>query len=330
MKRQNTGKSELKGANTAAPCGPVEATQQNTKAETSGRSRRQDWSVVESETSVGHSEIETSKADRAEVEVSATERVGSETSAGYVKPETSVDLKAETSVGLNNKTETSKLKGDENQKMKPIGNDAPDLKAVDGGRQLKAVSDNQQLKAVSDEQQLKAIEKNQELKAERQKPYFLQPVDMKPGENARYLRMARVAMNLPPIDISDPKQVEQRINEYFDFCEANDTKPHVVGMASWIGISRETLNKWKTGDWRSATHLDVIKKAFDCLEGMWLDYMQNGKVNPAAGIFIGKNWFGYRDEQNITVKPDQNIPSGDPDAARRKYLGESQAAENDL
>lgn len=315
MKRQNTGKSELKGANTAAPYGPVEATQRNAKAETSGRSRRLDRSVMENETSVWHPEIETSKVDRAEIETSATEHVG------YVKPETSVDLKVETSVGLNNKTETSKLKGDEDQKMKPIGNDASDLKAVDGGRQLKTVSD---------EQQLKAIEKNQELKAERQKPYFLQPVDMKPGENARYLRMARVAMNLPPIDISDPKQVEQRINEYFDFCEANDTKPHVVGMASWIGISRETLNKWKTGDWRSATHLDIIKKAFDCLEGMWLDYMQNGKVNPAAGIFIGKNWFGYRDEQNITVKPDQDIPSGDPDAARRKYLGEAQAAENDL
>lgn len=321
MKRQNTGKSELKGANTAAPCGPVEATQQNAKTETSGRSRRLDRSVVENETSVWHPEIETSKVDRAEIETSAIEHVGSETSVGYAKPETSVDLKVETSVGLNNKTETSKLKGDEDQKMKPIGNDASDLKAVDGGRQLKAVSD---------EQQLKAIEKNQELKAERQKPYFLQPVDMKPGENARYLRMARVAMNLPPIDISDPKQVEQRINEYFDFCEANDTKPHVVGMASWIGISRETLNKWKTGDWRSATHLDIIKKAFDCLEGMWLDYMQNGKVNPAAGIFIGKNWFGYRDEQNITVKPDQDIPSGDPDAARRKYLGEAQTVENDL
>ena len=29
--------------------------------------------------------------------------------------------------------------------------------------------------------------------------------------------------------------------------------------------------------------------------------MLNGKVNPASGIFIGKNNFGYSDEQKLTI-----------------------------
>ena len=36
-----------------------------------------------------------------------------------------------------------------------------------------------------------------------------------PGDNARYLRYAMASWDLPPIDISDPKQVEHRIVEYF-------------------------------------------------------------------------------------------------------------------
>jgi hypothetical protein len=57
------------------------------------------------------------------------------------------------------------------------------------------------------------------------------------------------------------------------------------------------------------------------LEEMWVDYMQNGKLNPASGIFIGKNFFGYRDVQDVVVTP--NNPIGDPasqKALEDKYL----------
>lgn len=57
--------------------------------------------------------------------------------------------------------------------------------------------------------------------------------------------------------------------------------------------------------------------------------MQNGKVNPASGIFLGKNMFGYKDVQDVVVTP--NNPLGDmPDqkmleeraeAARKEVLG---------
>jgi hypothetical protein len=129
----------------------------------------------------------------------------------------------------------------------------------------------------------------------------------KPGDNTRYLRYAMASMDLPPIDISDPKQVESRIKEYFEYCGQNDRKPNMKGLGNWLGASRETVNCWKKGEYRTATHTDLIKKACDVLEELWVDYMQNGKINPASGCFLGKNMFGYRDVQDVVVTPGQPL-----------------------
>lgn len=43
------------------------------------------------------------------------------------------------------------------------------------------------------------------------------------------------------------------------------------------------------------------------LEDLWQEYMQNGKINPASGIFLGKNMFGYRDQQEVVVTPNQPL-----------------------
>lgn len=131
----------------------------------------------------------------------------------------------------------------------------------------------------------------------------------KPGDNARYLRHALASWNLPPIDISDPVQVENRLMQYFEYCVENDRKPNMVGMSNWLGISRDTLNSWKRGEYRTSTHSDLVQKAIKILEEQWVDYMLNGKVNPASAIFIGKNLFGYKDVQDVVVTP--NNPLGD-------------------
>ncbi len=132
--------------------------------------------------------------------------------------------------------------------------------------------------------------------------------NVKPGDNSRYLRYAMVSLNLPPIDISDAEQVENRIKEYFSFCIDNDRKPNMIGMANWLGVDNTTVNSWKRGEYRSTTHSPVIIKAVRILEEQWVDYMQNGKINPASGIFLAKNMFQYRDA--IDIVPTQAPPLG--------------------
>lgn len=143
---------------------------------------------------------------------------------------------------------------------------------------------------------------------------------VEPGDNTRYIRHALATYNLPPIDISDPNQVEERIKWYFNHCFDSDMKPTVTGLRNALGVSKDTLQTWKTEKYRSDSHSGMIKKAFDLLEELWEDYMQNGKINPVAGIFLGKNNFGMKDVQDVVITP--NNPLGDaedPEKLADKY-----------
>ncbi len=143
---------------------------------------------------------------------------------------------------------------------------------------------------------------------------------IKPGDNSRFLRDALVGYNLPPIDISDPEQVENRIKEYFLHCVERDRKPSVVGMSNWLGIDRTTLNSWNRGEYRTSTHSHIIKKAMTILEELYVDYMMNGKVNPGSGCFIGKNHFNYKDIQENVLTVNNPLGEGtDPKTVAGKY-----------
>lgn len=141
---------------------------------------------------------------------------------------------------------------------------------------------------------------------------------MQPGENARFVRHAIASWDLPPIDISDPEQVKERIGMYFDYCVKNDRRPQVVGLCNWLGINRNTLNEWKNGEVRSSTHGDIIKKAYSIMEEMWTDFMLYNKVNPPVGIFLSKNWFNYKDVADVVVTPNNPMQGLDAEQARKR------------
>lgn len=152
--------------------------------------------------------------------------------------------------------------------------------------------------------------------------------DVEKGDNARYVRHALMSLQLPPIDISDPKQVEERIYWYFGNCEENDMKPTVTGMANALGVDRKTLYDWSRGNLRNVTHTPIVKKAYQLLEELWEDYMQNGKINPVSGIFLGKNHFGYADKQEITIEPKNPLGEEvDAKEVQQRYLEEQKALE---
>ena len=147
--------------------------------------------------------------------------------------------------------------------------------------------------------------------------------NVKPGDNARYLTYKLDMLKLPTIDTSDEKQVADRIFWYFEFCQETDMKPSVSGLSLALGITRSTLHRWFKGE-VSKHNQAVTEKAYSLLESLWEDYMQNGKVNPVSGIFLGKNHFGYQDKQEMVITPNNKLgEQEDPDAVRQRYLMES-------
>ena len=60
------------------------------------------------------------------------------------------------------------------------------------------------------------------------------------------------------------------------------------------------------------------------MEILWENYMQNGKINPVSGIFLGKNNFSYVDKQEHVVTPNTNSDNDfNADDIRKRYLNNS-------
>lgn len=143
--------------------------------------------------------------------------------------------------------------------------------------------------------------------------------NIEPGDNSRFLSHAMAVMNMPPIDVSDVNQVERRIQEYMILCNDYDMKPTVKGFCNALRISRTTLFEWKRGTYRANTHQEMICRAYDLLEELWENYMQNGKINPVSGIFLGKNNFGYADKQEYVLTPNRQQETLDVATIEAKY-----------
>ena len=153
-----------------------------------------------------------------------------------------------------------------------------------------------------------------------------------PGDNQKYIGVSMKLFNLPAISLKDPEQVQARLTEYFQIQFDADLKPTVAGMAMALGIDRRRLWEIRSGaPMGGHTHIelptltvDYIKKAYDFMENLWENYMQNGKINPVSGIFLGKNNFGYQDKTEHVVTPNVNNDSDyDADSIRSRYLIDS-------
>ncbi len=132
-----------------------------------------------------------------------------------------------------------------------------------------------------------------------------------PGDNAKYIGVSLKLFNMTKVDLFKPDEVQERLTEYFRIHTEADMKPTVVGMAMALGIDRRRLWEIRAGapmgghtplDLPTLT-VDYIKKAYDFMENLWENYMQNGKINPVSGIFLGKNNFGYQDKTEYVVTP---------------------------
>ena len=136
-------------------------------------------------------------------------------------------------------------------------------------------------------------------------------LNVEPGDNTKYVLLGAKLFNLPPIDLKQPEQVNNRLNEFFQIHAEADMKPTVSGMGMALGLDRRRLWEIRSGQYHTSKELsnlptlttDSIKKAYEYMELLWENYMQNGKINPVSGIFLGKNNFGYQDKTEYVVTP---------------------------
>lgn len=136
-------------------------------------------------------------------------------------------------------------------------------------------------------------------------------VHTEPGDNTKYLNHSLHMWDWKKPDMADVQAVRKRVQQYFQLCADDDMKPSVEGLAVAFDVDRKTIVRWVNGEVKSLPNEArlTIKKAYTLLNLQMADYMQNGRINPVAGIFLMKNNMSYADQTEVVLTP--NNPIGD-------------------
>ena len=97
--------------------------------------------------------------------------------------------------------------------------------------------------------------------------------------------------------------VEQRIDEYFNFCEQSSIRPGVESLGLALSVSRTAIWNWEHGIDCSARRQQLIVKAKAFITAYLEQAMLSNKIYPGSAIFMLKNWAGYKD--SVEIEPVQ-------------------------
>lgn len=125
---------------------------------------------------------------------------------------------------------------------------------------------------------------------------------------------------------TDQDSMAQYCTDYFKLSMENEVVPTISGLCAYLLISKRTLLEYANNS--NSPYYDVAKAAVDychyCLESGATE----SKLNSVAYIFQGKNYFGMKDSQEITVtaQTNQAVNSQDTLSALREQKAKEEAA----
>lgn len=144
-----------------------------------------------------------------------------------------------------------------------------------------------------------------------------------PGQMSNMLINAMALRKMGEVDMTDPKAVEQRVDEYITFCIERDMKPTVESMALAFGTNRTQLWRWKEGvdcgQIPEATK-KALKRGYDLMNDILAQTLVDGSINPIAAFFLLKNNHGYKDQTDVVVQANTPYGGMGTDDIRGKYL----------
>ena len=116
-------------------------------------------------------------------------------------------------------------------------------------------------------------------------------------------------MTLRPIDVRmcQPADIEERSQQYFLKCAETNMTPTVAGFALALGMDRRKLQDVVAG--RMAIpddNREEINKYYTALNALLESYVLNCKTQVVGGIFLLKNNFGYKDQQEFVLNNTNN------------------------
>ena len=105
-----------------------------------------------------------------------------------------------------------------------------------------------------------------------------------------------------PKIFNDVKEVEEKINAYFNYCEEKEKPYTMSGLAYYLGIDRKTLINYS----KNEEYFHTIKKARDKVQ-MQLEECLYRLGNNSGVIFNLKNNFDWKDKIEHSSSEVENI-----------------------
>lgn len=100
------------------------------------------------------------------------------------------------------------------------------------------------------------------------------------------------------------EEIKQRIDDYFLFCQNSSIRPGIESLALALHVSRQSIFNWANGINCSKACQEYIQTAKAFISAYIEQAMLSGKISPPSGIFLAKNWLGYKD----TLSIEENLP----------------------
>ena len=83
----------------------------------------------------------------------------------------------------------------------------------------------------------------------------------------------------------------------------HDLRPSLAGLALSFHISKITINKYRdSGGDICPESREILNQAKRILNALLEDYMGNSAIDKTLAIFLAKNNFGYKDQQDVVYQ----------------------------
>lgn len=104
-----------------------------------------------------------------------------------------------------------------------------------------------------------------------------------------------------PPAFSSIEQLEDDLDDYIDLCRRTNTTPTVASVGLWLDCDRDTIYNHANNP--NSIYFGTCKKIISmCHVALENRAIGNG-MNSVLYMFLGKNYFGLKDDKNITVTP---------------------------
>jgi len=155
------------------------------------------------------------------------------------------------------------------------------------------------------------------------------PTNIDPKVNSKVMKMGIWLMGLEPPDYGDETAVKRRVMDYLTKCDELEIKPMVNGLCQALDIPRtdfwgivnddKRLANWHGGVLTPESRY-VMRKAYAFLNTAWETYLVDERGNPVKWIFLGKNYFGMRDQtEHVQLRADLTPQLTSPEEVSEKY-----------